>query len=50
MRRGVSTILREIRAGTFRPAPFRAHPYQWYRADIEEHFAKRPRLARRKPS
>jgi IS30 family transposase len=50
MRRGVSTVLREIRAGTFRPEPFRSHPYSWYRADVAEYFAKRPKLSRRKAS
>lgn len=42
-RRGKSTILREIGADTFRPRPFDSHPYRWYRADWEEHFARRPR-------
>lgn len=35
LRRGRSTIDRELANGTFRPAPFAKFPYRWRRADIE---------------
>jgi hypothetical protein len=34
-RRSVSTIRRELQAGTFRPVPWDKYPYRWNPADVE---------------
>ena len=40
VRRGRSTIDRELANGTFRPAPFAKFPYRWRRVDIERELEK----------